>query len=154
NGNEKKLDSINFPRGENQLVAYTPEVKTIGTSPLGTEVILSGIDEDIRMVGTVSGKVEQVFNNEGSTPVQEGQVVLSGHGNAALFLQSLTVGQKVQLSTRVEEGWQDVKQALSGRIILIKNGEKVDFQEDSFTTAKAPRTAVGIREDGSMFFVV
>lgn len=154
NGNEKKLDSINFPRGENQLVAYTPEVKTTGTSPLGTEVILSGIDEDIRMVGTVSGKVEKVLNNEGSTPVQEGQVVLSGHGNAALFLQSLTVGQKVQLSTRVEEGWQDVKQALSGRIILIKNGEKVDFQEDSFTTAKAPRTAVGIREDGSMFFVV
>ncbi|PAQ13805.1 hypothetical protein CD798_13335 [Bacillaceae bacterium SAOS 7] len=151
---EKTVDGINLPRGTNQLIAYTPDHKTTGTDASGTEVILTGVSDDIREIGQISGQVAEMIHEDGNQPINEGQIVLSGNGTAAEFLKTLQPGQQVEFNTSVAPGWENVKQALGGMIILVKDGQKVNFKEDSFTTAKAPRTAVGIREDGSVFFVV
>lgn len=153
-GAEKKIDSLNGTRGVNQLVAFTADQKSTGTNAFGTEVILSVQSEDIREVGTIPAKVENVIVGEGNAKITEGTIVLSGHGVQSEFLQTLQSGQLIDLNTKVAPGWENVKEALGGRITLVQNGEKVNIPESSFTTTLAPRTAAGIKSDGSIFFLV
>ncbi|WP_198508533.1 phosphodiester glycosidase family protein [Bacillus xiapuensis] len=153
-GAQQAIDGINMPRRANQLIAYTADQQTTKTDSNGTEVLVEGITEDIRHIGQASGRVAKVIHNEGNQPIREGEIVLSGSGAAADFLDTLTPGESIELRTSVAKGWEDVEQALGGNILLMKNGTKTPIQENSFTAAKAPRTAVGIREDSSIFFVV
>ncbi|RSK54677.1 hypothetical protein EJA13_05205 [Bacillus canaveralius] len=154
NGVDTKLNGVNGTRGTNQLVAYTPDKKTTGTNASGTEVVLTQVSGDVRGIGTITAQVEDVKINQGNTEIAEGKLVLSGHGTAADLLKSLQVGQQIELRTSVAAGWEDVKEGLGGRIILVENGQKVQLEEGSFTTTRAPRTAAGIKADGSIFFVV
>ncbi|WP_230128819.1 phosphodiester glycosidase family protein [Bacillus sp. CECT 9360] len=153
-GKETKISSLNGARGTNQLVVFTPDKKSTGTNALGTEVILTEVTGDIRTPGTVSVKVEKVITGEGSAIIPEGKLMLSGHGTASELLKSLQEGQQIELKTSVAAGWEDVKEALGGRYTLVKNGQKVQFTDSSFTTTRAPRTAAGIKADGSIFFLV
>lgn len=48
------------------------------------------------------------------------------------------------------------KEALGGQCILVKNGEVINYSSssDTYYTEKQPRTAVGIKADGSVVFMV
>lgn len=56
------------------------------------------------------------------------------------------------------EGYENVRATSGGNRILLENGEIpnsiLDTDDFNVHTAKHPRTMVGIKEDGSMFFVV
>ncbi len=151
---EMEIHRVNGIRGDNQLVLYTSDQESTNTNQYGTEIILSDVTGDIREVGEVTATVETILVDQGNTPIPEGKLVLSGHGAHADFLQTLKEGQAIELRTMVAPGWEDVKEALGGRITLVKNGEKTEIEESSFTTTLAPRTAVGIKADGSIFFLV
>lgn len=151
---ELTVNGVNQPRGANDLIAYTADQQSTGTDDSGTEVVVTGITDDIRHIGQISGEVAEVIHNSGNQPITEGQIILSGSGKAGEQLQSLQPGDQVTFRTAVAPGWEDVTQALGGQYILVKDGARANLQENSFTTAEAPRTAVGIREDGSIFFVV
>ncbi|HEY4551920.1 MAG TPA: phosphodiester glycosidase family protein [Bacillaceae bacterium] len=154
NGSASKIHRLNEPRGSNQLAVYTPDRKSTGTASDGTEVILTDISGDVREAGTITAKVEAVLPGSGNNLIPEGKLVISGHGTQAEWLSALKEGQALELNTTVAAGWEDVKEALGGRITLVKNGQKVVIPESSFTTATAPRTAAGIKADGSIFFLV
>ncbi|PWW20068.1 purple acid phosphatase-like protein [Cytobacillus oceanisediminis] len=151
---ETKIHSLNGTRGANQLAVYTSNMKMTGTNHEGTEVLLSEVSGDIREPGTLTAKVEKVMVNQGNSEIPDGKLILSGSGTASEKLKTLASGEEIELKTEVAAGWEDVKQALGGRITLIKNGQKVQFAESSFTTTRAPRTAAAIKADGSIFFLV
>lgn len=151
---EWDVNGVNQPRGGDDLIAYTAAKQSTGTDDSGAEVVVTGITDDILHIGQVSGEVTEVLHNSGNQPISEGQIILSGSGKAAEQLQSLQPGDQVTFSTTVAPGWDDVTQALGGQYILVKDGAPTSLQENSFTTAKAPRTAVGIRENGDIFVIV
>ncbi len=50
----------------------------------------------------------------------------------------------------------ELKEALGGNTIIVKNGQAVDYSSsgDTYFTTRQPRTAVGIKEDGTVVFMV
>jgi hypothetical protein len=153
-GKKVTLDNVNGTRSVNQLVAYTSDKQQTNTASDGTEVVLTKLSGDIRKAGEMTATVESVHPNSGNTTIPEGKLVLSASGTNALLLNELKTGQAVTFTTSVSSGWENVTQALGGRITLVKNGQKSFITETAFTTTRAPRTAVGIKADGSIFFTV
>ncbi|MDQ0118036.1 hypothetical protein J2T22_001213 [Pseudarthrobacter defluvii] len=73
------LAGVDITRERNRLVAYTDNVRLTPTDPYGCEVIVTG------------GKVQdindrQVYEATRGTPIPEGGFVLSGHGEARIWL--------------------------------------------------------------------
>ncbi|MBD1379366.1 phosphodiester glycosidase family protein [Metabacillus arenae] len=154
NGTNREINHINGSRETNQLVLFSAPLKTTGTNSSGTEAVLTNVEGDVHKPGIVKAKVEKTIAGEGNQAIEEGKLVISGHGASSDFVKSLTSGQELEITTTIDAKWQDVVEGISGNYTLVKSGQKVDLPSNSFTTAVAPRTAVGIRADGSIFFVV
>jgi len=81
--------SQQFPsgRGTNELVVYTPSwpTRTTGTNPYGTEAEVN------------NGIITAIGGNDREIP--RGGIVLSGHGNAARWLQEMNVGDSVSVDS-------------------------------------------------------
>lgn len=125
-----------------------------------TKILIGQLDGRLKANDTVTGVVESVIYSEESTPISHGQIILflevddsdeSDEANAlreqlALFEE----GAQVSFSTEVieDERWSSAKYILGctgGR--LLADGEIVTPDE-----AAAPRTAIGVRADGSVVF--
>lgn len=148
------IHHLNDVRQSNQLALYSPEAKQTRTNEFGTEVVLSNIEGTVHQPGTATATIEKVIKNVGNEKIEQGKLVLSGHGTMAAFLDNLQPGQELSISTTIAEEWQSVTEAIGGQYVLVKDGQKTNLPSNAFTTATAPRTAVGIRENGSVFFIV
>ena len=100
------------------------------------------------VVGSVNGGP---FNTKTGEPA--GVLVMNGvqghSGSSYPFFAILKDGTAVIRSAG--ETTADVKEAVAGMTILVKDGNIIDYTADKATH---PRTAVGIREDGSLVFFV
>ncbi len=100
------------------------------------------------VVGSVNGGP---FNTKTGEPA--GVLVMNGvqghSGSAYPFFAILKDGTPVIRSAGATT--EDVKEAVAGMIILITDGQIVDHTADKATH---PRTAVGIKADGSLVFFV
>ena len=67
------------------------------------------------------------------------------------FLQTIQVGDQIAITTTFTPAeWNDVRESVSGRYHLVKNGAVQTIK----VAGVAPRTAVGIKKDGSIFTTV
>ncbi len=150
------IECINKYRQPYALYLYTADygnqTHAVGN---GINVVFSNISGDITLGSKITAVVESVDEYDGSLAIPEGKWVLSvaAEADPALVekLTVLQVGDKVTFTTR-ETGndprWKDAVYglgALGGK--LLTDG-KLDYEDQS----AAPRTAVGIREDGSIVF--
>ncbi|WP_404459838.1 phosphodiester glycosidase family protein [Sutcliffiella horikoshii] len=149
-----QIHHLNDVRQSNQLALYSPERKETRTNEHGTEVVLSNIEGNVHQPGTAKATVEKVIKNVGNETIPQGKLVLSGHGTMAAVLDNLQAGQEIQITTALAEQWQTVKEAIGGQYVLVKDGQKTNLVSNAFTTAVAPRTAAGIKADGSVFFII
>lgn len=146
------INSVNRKRLANHLVVYTNKFGTsTKTNELGTEVrvkVESGkLNGNSNLVGTVVDKEIGI----GDTTLNENEIVLSGHHKANEYLQSVQVGDRVEIATVMSPSeWNEVEEAVSGRYHLVKKGVLQNIN----IAGVAPRTAVGVRKDGSVFTVV
>ncbi|MRX72676.1 hypothetical protein GJU40_11005 [Bacillus lacus] len=154
NGKSIHINSLNGTRESNHLVLYSPERKSTETNAVGTEVVLKDIQGDVQAGRTATATVEKIIVGVGNEPVPEGKLVLSGHGTSEELLKSLQEGQQIELGSKFAAGWENVKESIAGNYLLVKDSKKTDLPSNSFTSVTAPRTAVGIKEDGSVFFTV
>lgn len=160
----RQIDGINRDRETNQAVLYTG---TWGTSTktkyAGTEVVLTSDDLPIRVGKQIGLTVTEVRPNATNTAIPEHGVVISAGGPAASFLkENLKPGDKLTVKFDVKSAngtdWTLVQQAVSGGPWLLKNGKEfIDLEAESvgasFSTARHPRTAVGLTADGKMILV-
>ena len=124
--------------------------RTTGTSEAGYDVVCSAQDGRLSIGETLTLTVEQVLPEATDTVIEEGKYVLtanllSGEENLAL-LRPLTVGDTLTVSvTAADEGWNDVEYMIGALYQLVKDGAVCEGLE----AGAAPRTAIGLREDGS-----
>ncbi|WP_391120260.1 phosphodiester glycosidase family protein [Psychrobacillus sp. L3] len=146
------INSVNRKRLANNLVVYTRDyAASTNTNELGTEVrvkVESGkLNGKETLVGTVIGNV----TGSGNATLNKSEIILSGHNLASQFLQSVQVGDKIEIQTSFSPAeWNDVREAVSGRYHLVKNGAIQTIN----VAGVAPRTAVGVKKDGSIFTAV
>jgi hypothetical protein len=170
-GTQAPLAAINAPRGEGDLVLYTPHyAESTCTSGEGVEVLVR-VDKPVGVAAgsdPAIGEVVQVRRQSGSTPLLFDTVVLSGQGEAAeLLAEHARVGQPVQIRLGLEDygtkhtrpaGWGDAYASVGGHFYCVVDGvvPAADWEARRHAGAikRDPRTAVAMNDDHVYFVVV
>lgn len=147
------VTSINNPRYENNLVVFNSHyAATTGTNPYGTEVKIVPVEGTVGFNGTVKCRVDGApVVGVGSATIPSDAYILSGHGTASTFLQSLKDGDIVTLDLNATPATGGtITQMAGGQPIILQNGETLNTQNAlDHLTALNPRTAVGYNADRS-----
>lgn len=148
NGRKLKITGMNRSRISNDLILfnsyYAPTTKT---NIYGREVKLK------------NGNVVAV-STAGNMPIEADTVVLSGHGTNAAALADLKIGDYVILEQSLGSETADKADiVVSGGPLLLAHG-RVNVRTEAENIApdisrgRAPRTALGIKKDGTVLLVV
>lgn len=92
--------------------------------------------------------------------ITPGSVVISGHGASAVALAQLKVGDKVNISETLGSSAADAADTVvSGGPLLVEHGRlQVRVEEERIAAdiakGRAPRTALGIKKDGTLLMLV
>ena len=155
--NEETINIDNFNKFRQPYVIYMFDDKFSATTEAkdpGLNVIIGDLSDKITLDSTITGKVESVVESEGAIEIPEGKIVLSADNRVPeevmAQLKLFKEGDVIEITTSADGDarWHDAKYALGcfgGRI--IKDGEITEVDDTA-----APRTAFGIKEDGSLIF--
>lgn len=145
------VDRINKPRRTGDTILYSRRYGTSTATPSGgIEVVLTGAALTLRPTGTWTATVVSVGGTAGNTAIPSGALVVSADGINEAALKRLVKGQVVTLSTQITAGWETVREAIGGREWLREDDAVSIRPVSGFTTSAHPRTAVGLRADGSL----
>ena len=153
------LDGLNKVRSsEGGVYLFTEDfgATTLNTKS-GVDVILAlpeGGTDLLKIGSTVTATVERVVEATGATALEHGKIVLSTVGTGGAWhlrtLRNLSAGDKVQIQiSSADPHWNDVEYAMGGLYHLLENGK---MASSNLPTGSAPRTAIGVKADGSTIF--
>ena len=121
----------------------------------GYDVVLSNVEGEIKIGSEITATVESVDEYNGSIAIPKGKIVLTVDTNApeeyVQAISSLQIGEEIKITFGIEgdERWKVVKIGIGATgEILIENGTV----NSEFTAGAHPRTAMGIKKDGSIIF--
>ena len=145
------IDRVNKARRSGDLVVYTPRwgTSTHSTSG-GAEVVLAGAALPLTVTGTWTATVARVRPTGKNTSIPAGSLVLSAQGADAAVIGSLVLGTSVTISTTITSGWEGTREAIGGREWLVEGGNESVRPVSTITDETHPRTAVGLRADGTL----
>lgn len=148
NGQHLALKGMNRMRIADDLVLYNtffaPSTKT---NQWGREVKI--VNNRVTAVATAGNMV-----------ITPGSVIVSGHGASAAALAQLKVGDRVTISETLGSSVADAADTVvSGGPLLVEHGRvHVRATEEKMAAdiakGRAPRTALGIKKDGTLLMVV
>ncbi len=120
-------------------------------SASGKNILFERVDDTpVTVGGTVNLKVVSVYETNQSQPIAENQMVLcvSNSGPIERFPE-FNVGDNVTLTVSTNNPeWTEVIYAIGGKEVLVENGNA-----NNHGTTEQPRTAVGVKADGSVVLV-
>ena len=157
NGSTLPIDGMNRSRGRNELVLYRPHFHPVTlTMPDGVEVVVK------------NGKVTGIFDKHGSSRIPTDGYILSASGKKRhTLLTHIAEGDAVEIREMVipervgdSNLWASFTHIIGGGPLLLRDGiapstqayEREGFDQ-AFHSFWHPRTAVGKKADGSLFFV-
>jgi len=149
------LDGINRSRQESEIVLFTPEFhRTTLTPPGGAEIVVE------------RGRVVEVREGVGSSVIPPSGVVVSVGGERFAQIRAyVRPGEPVSVDTRLvsllpdpEGEWDRTRDIVSAGPLLLWKGKRIEEPEkesisEVFVLARHPRTAAGVRADGTLVFV-
>lgn len=150
------IECINKYRQPYALYLFTDEFSDETHSPgNGINIVFGNVKGGFTLDGTVIATVESISEDDGSVAIPQGKLVLSVAADAAQEIKDrlnvLHIGDTVRFTTRNLSGdsrWNEAAYALGGLGgKLITNGA-LDYSDES----AAPRTAIGIKDDGTVIF--
>ena len=156
-GSTFPIDGMNRNRGRNELVLYRPHFHTVTlTMPDGVEVVVQ------------KGKVTGIFDKHGSSGIPSDGYILSASGKKGnILLAHISEGDAIEIRETVipervgdSNLWASFAHIIGGGPLLLQDGiasstqayEREGFDQ-AFHSFWHPRTAVGKKADGTLFFV-
>ena len=145
---------VNVPHGgANALHLFNRNyASTTKTSGNCVEIVIdcgSAQNTELTVGGTIKGTVVSVNENTNNTPIGANQVVLSTVANSytAPTVKNIKVGSTIEISVtdNANTGLEQAKEAIGFFYSLLEEGKVV-----TSGNGLNPRTAVGIKEDGSL----
>ena len=150
-GTARSVDGVNRPRGDDELILFTPEFhRTTLTGPGGVEAVVIG---DL---------VTAIFGGVGSRTIPAGGYVLSASGRAGQWLRDhIRAGRTVELRASAAANPEPAFAPdfiVGGGPVLVRAGKPVAASDpgaydQGFSIKRHPRTAAGIRADGGLVLV-
>jgi exopolysaccharide biosynthesis protein len=147
-GSSVEVDQLNYLRGAGRIHMYTSAFsETTRTTQQGVHVVMrvsGGLVPGVPVTGTVT----QVLKGTAAHTISHDEFVLSATSQAETDrLAFLTAGMEVTVSAQsADERWHNVRTAIAGLRYLVRDGQPAGTWE----TARSPRTAAGLRADGSV----
>jgi len=149
------FDGLNRHRELSEIVLYTPEFhRTTLTSSEGAEVIIQ------------DGHITEIRQGSGSSVIPSAGTVLSiGSERVQEVLPRMRRGASITVESDLlpllsdsEGEWQKAEYIVSGGPLLLWKGRRLEEPENEsisrvFFLARHPRTAVGVKTDGTLLFV-
>jgi len=157
-GKSVNFSNLNKPRANRGgLCLFTEDFSSVSTrtSSPGWFVRFNILEGTPTVSGTMKLQVTEKLRSNGAVPIGQGNMILtaadeSGHG---AHYESFSVGDIVTLTTTcTDERLLNAAYATGGGDVLVADGVKRPSSSwsSSLRTGRAPRTAVGIKEDGSI----
>ena len=160
------INGINVPRGEDQLVIYTPQYDrdtNTAASDTAVEVVVELTRPALLIPdpSKVTGIVREIRDGQGSTIIPFDHIVLSAEGTARdILLQNIKDNDEIGISQEIANcpsspqkfDWTKSYASIGGDKLFLVDGKTVDFS-DSESAAPAPRTAIAFN-DNYVFFIV
>lgn len=153
-GSEVNIYNINKYRQPYSVYMMTDEFSdATQNTTKGFDIVLGSIEGEMKLGTSLTAVVESVTENSSSIPIPKGKIILTVDSKAPEeFLKpisTLQVGEKVTIHFSVtgDQRWAQVKVGMGsvgGRLLI--NGEV----NPNLSTGAAPRTAIGIKNDGSI----
>ncbi|MBQ4369875.1 MAG: phosphodiester glycosidase family protein, partial [Oscillospiraceae bacterium] len=145
-----RLQAVNKVRDGAGMWLYTEDfAATTKSSGAGYDVVLSS-EEPLKIGFEADLTVESVSPASGASSIPEGKLLLTVLESDEYFssvASSLVPGQKLHLSIQSDdERWYEAENAVGSLYKLVTGGGI----ESGLDNTLNPRTAIGVREDGSM----
>ena len=166
--NTQRFADVNNPRGEDELVIFTPQYNSrTGTDNSGVEVLVEMTRPTMILPepAYASGIVRQIRIGEGNSLIPFNAIVLSASGTAAQTLvNNVQVGSEVRVSQEITSyeydcstplplSWTKTYASIQGAYFFLKDGQIREFY-DPGATERNPRTAIAFNDQYIFFFVV
>lgn len=149
------INGINDVRGNDQLFVYNSYFGgTTGTSMDGSEFIVHATSGYI-VNDTTNVIVDQVRTGAGNSVLSAGVMVISASGSVAQYLNTrISTGSGLKLLLETQPAIRRVKESIGGHPILVTNGSVAPMDSnDTFVTARHPRTMIGFSQDSSIMYL-
>lgn len=137
------------------IVLYTSDYNdtTKATIP-AYNVIIRITEGEPRINQTMRGVIAAQGDSAKAVPIRDGELVLSmavdtQYPTALEQLRSLQVGEEIEFTFEADSAWNNITYAVGGGEKLLTNGANVAPTAEK---TRAPRTAIGIKSDGSVVF--
>jgi hypothetical protein len=150
------VSDVNNTRNTDDLILFNSFFgSSTRTNQWGTEVIVTLSEGSWKLNQKMQLKVEEIRKNQGSTSIPQNKVILSGHGNAAAFLNGLAVGETVELEMQLKlkslpELAPVITELIGGDRAILKDGIVLENNWPELH----PRTAIGFSADKSKIIMV
>lgn len=151
-GEKYNVPVINKARSAGHYALYTSDYAstTRNTTP-GHDIIVSVIEGgDLTVNCQLTLLVEEVLDSDGPVEIPEGKMVISLADTADWWRQygveNVEAGDTATLTVSCDPAWNDVVWAVGSLYKLVTNGKA----ESGLEAGAAPRTAVGVRDDGTL----
>ncbi len=153
------FDGLNQECGQNQICVETPTAAFAQAKAPNIHLVVKISKLNPTLAGEGVGEVRAVFRDQTNVPVPEGYIVLTATGNKVPLLERAASGSQVVIHWSVSGLNMAPDEAIGGGPMLVRNGHlAVDAKEEGFdpgfTEKHHPRTAIGRRADGELWFVV
>ena len=170
-GVNQLFHGINIPRGDDDLIIYTPQYdKTTLTDGTGIEVLVELSEsflirpEPLMITGVIRG----IYDGDGSTSIPFDHVVLSASGAARdeLLDNQIMVGDEIGISQEIRHyeedcetllpdyDWSHTYASVGGSFYFLRDDHIRGFFDKPGATARHPRTAVAYNDEYVYFIVV
>ncbi len=148
---EYRIADVNGTRNTDDLILFNSWFGTMTrTNQWGTEVVLSLREGSWGTNKTMKMEVLKVIKGTGSSLIPQDQVILSGHGKAATFLEGLHPGDSLELDIQIG---QKNFPSLSPKLMEMVGGDRLILKNHVVLETNwpelHPRTAVGFSSDRS-----
>lgn len=154
-GSSFTISTVNAACQANQLALFTPRWDSTTGQSGTTEARMKLVDGALKYGSTATFEVT-AKSSSGSMSLSGGYV-LSGKGNAATFVGSLAVGDRVSVNLHLEHDGADItpKTVIGGWPTILKNGVATGISGSTAGANSAnPRTAVGFDQTGTKIYMV
>lgn len=146
------LNAFNKTRGTGEAVLFTDDFAA-NTKSSGESVdVVCSISGAPKVGSSFELTVEKKQDSAGSSNIPAGKAILSVSKNASQerldFVSALQPGDKISINISGASGWESVSYAIGSLYKLVTNGQV----ENGLDATAAPRSAVGIKADGSVVF--
>ncbi len=158
-GNKHELSAINRGRGENQLILYTKRMgANTGTNAYGIEASAKILSGELAPGKSVEIDITSAPATAGSMTIPADGFVLSGHGSAKTFVEGLSIGDKLTVSTSLTTAASeqfDAYNLAGGRPLILGAGQVLETQGAlDHLVSLNPRTAIGYDKDRTKLVIL